>query len=206
MNLLLSSDGKTAIQNIKRVYDKENPKVAWIITASKTKENSRFLNWDLQEFLKIGITPQIYDINNRTLEQIEEDLSDIDIIFMEGGNTFYLLKSIKESKYDVFLNEWVRSNKPYVGVSAGSYITCPTIEMATWKHADRDMHGLDDLTGLNWVEFLLTVHYDEKYRDSIQKGKSNTDLELKVLKDGQALLIQNNKFELLGDPDLITLT
>jgi len=204
MNLLLSSDGKTAIQNISKVCSKENPKIAWIITASKTKENSNFLNWDLQEFIKQGITPHIYDINNKTLDDFSKDFVDFDLIYMEGGNSFYLLNSIRESGFDKFLEEWIVS-KPYIGVSAGSYVTCPTIEMATWKHADRDRHGLTDLAGLNFVDFLVTVHYDEKYKEFIKKGKENSEYPLKIIKDGQALLIQDDKVTLLGNQEVINI-
>jgi len=66
MNLLLSSNGKTAIENISHVWNKDiAPKIAWIITAAKTNENSNFLNRDLQEFLLKGFLPQIYDINQK---------------------------------------------------------------------------------------------------------------------------------------------
>ena len=202
MNLLLSSDGKTAIQNISKVCSKKNPKVAWIITASKTKENSNFLNRDLQEFIKQGITPHIYDINNKTVDDFSKDFVDFDLIYMEGGNSFYLLKSIRESGFDKFLEEWIVS-KPYIGVSAGTYVTCPTIDMATWKHADRDRHGLEDLTGLNFIDFMITVHYDEKYKNVIKKGSENLEYPLRIIKDGQALLIQDNKVTLLGDKEEI---
>lgn len=200
MHLILSSDGKTAIQNIKEITDKNplNLKVAWIITASKTDENSSFLNYDLDAFLKEGITPTIYDIKGRDIERIKEDLKDMDIIFMEGGNTFYLLQAIRETGFDTFLKEWIKT-KPYAGVSAGSYVACPTIEMATWKHPDRDTHGLSDLTGLGFVDFLVTVHFKNEHLDSIREGMKNSEYELRILKDGQALLIENENVTLLGN-------
>lgn len=117
IKLLLSSDGKTAIDNIQRVTDKPLPelKLAWIITASKTDENSSFLNWDLEAFLEKEITPMIYDIKGRDIERIKADLEGVDVIFVEGGNTFYLLQAMRESGFDKFLLEWVKT-RPYVGV------------------------------------------------------------------------------------------
>ncbi len=131
MKLLLSSDGKTAIENIEKVSNIPLSKlnIAWIITASKTDENSSFLNLDLQEFLHKGIKPIIYDIKGKKIETIKNELSSIDIIFVEGGNTFYLLKAIRESGFDKFLKEWVQT-KPYIGVSAGSYIACRSVAEA----------------------------------------------------------------------------
>lgn len=200
MKLLLSSDGKTAIENLNLVCNKANKelKVAWIITATKTDENSNFLDRDLQIFLDNEIRPNIYDIKSKSSDDFESDLAEFDVLFMEGGNTFYLLNAIRESKFDQYLSNWLKS-KPYVGVSAGTYVTCPTIEMATWKRPDRNMHGVQDLTGLGLVDFLITVHYKDEYAEFIRQGMVNSNKELKILKDGQALLVENSNITLIGD-------
>lgn len=202
MKLLLSSDGKTAIENLGLVCNKpyKNLKVAWVITATKTDENLNFLDRDLHYFLKNGIEPNIYDIKGKTLQNFEDDLEKFDIIFMEGGNTFYLLQAIRESKFDKYLKNWLKT-KPYVGVSAGTYVACPTIEMATWKHPNREKFGIDDLNALGLVDFLITVHYKEEYLDFIRKGMHDSKKELRILKDGQALLVEDNNITLVGDQE-----
>lgn len=199
MKLLLSSDGPIAIENLdKLVSDTKKIKIAWVITAAKTKENLNFLGNDLDHFLAKGYHPHIYDIDGKHPEDFEHDLADYNLIFIDGGNTFYLLKSMKESGFDNFLKKWVTS-KPYIGVSAGSYVACPNIDMATWKHPDRDHHGLTDLQALSFVNFLLTVHYTDKYKQFVDIGKSQTNLPVKILRDGQALLIMDDNITPIGE-------
>lgn len=94
-------------------------------------------------------------------------------------------------------------NKTLCWCSAGSYVACPTIEMATWKHPNRDTHGLTDLTGLGFVSFLMTVHYKDDYLESIKKGMEKAMHNIKILKDGQALLVNDDEVELLGDQETL---
>ena len=71
--------------------------------------------------------------------------------------------------------------------------------MATWKHQDRNTCGLKDLTALNFVPFLMSVHYIEDYRDIVKREMKNTEYEVKVLNDKQALLVTDDHVELVGD-------
>jgi dipeptidase E len=207
MNMLLSSTGKTAIENINLICKKspEDIRLAWIITAAKSDSNACFLDADLQIMLKSGINPHLYDISKKTYDEFEDELGDFDVLFMEGGNTFYLMRRIRETGFDRYLDKWVKNGRPYLGASAGSYIVCPTVEMSTWKKADRNRYGLNDLNGLGYVDFLITAHYKDEYKDLVQKGASKTSYPLKVLKDGQALLVQDGGVELIGDQDEVKL-
>ncbi len=116
-----------------------------------------------------------------------------------GGNTFYLLKAIRESGFDEVIKDLVDKGVPYVGTSAGSYVACPTIERATWKHQDKyDRCGITDFTGMNLVPFLVTAHYVSEFEPKIRKGISETKYPTKILMDGQAILVQDNNYQFLG--------
>lgn len=192
MQLLLSSDGKPAIHNLHLLTDKLSSElnVAWIITAAKGSSNCNFLNRDLQEFLRLGIKPQLYDIESKGIRDFQTDFVNTDIIFVDGGNPFYLLKIMRETKFDKFIKEWVK-DKPYVGVSAGTYVACPTIEMATWKNPNRNRHGLDDLTALGLIDFLITAHYTDSLQGLISEKSKRSEKEIKKLRDGELLFINN---------------
>ena len=103
------------------------------------------------------------------------------MIYVCGGNTFYLLYKIQESGFDKIIKQFVESGKLYFGVSAGSYVVCPTIEMAYWKHPDRNDVGLEDLTGLSIVPFLITVHFEPKYTQDIKKSIDSAAVILFVI-------------------------
>ena len=125
--------------------------VAFVTTAAygETKKPA-WLENDRKLLHRCGIKEILdFDIKGKNEGQLEKELAKTDIIFVEGGNTFYLLYHARKSGFDRALPKLLNKGKLYVGVSAGSYIPCPTIEAATWKHVDRNKIGLKDLTGLD---------------------------------------------------------
>lgn len=93
----------------------------------------------------------------------------------------------------------VKKGVPYIGVSAGSYIACPTVEMATWKHQDKNTCGLKDLSALGLVPFLMSVHYTNDYEEILKREIAKTNYEVKILSDDQALLVENDEVKLVGN-------
>ncbi|MFH1142279.1 MAG: Type 1 glutamine amidotransferase-like domain-containing protein [Candidatus Uhrbacteria bacterium] len=71
-------------------------------------------------------------------------LDDCDIIYVEGGNTFYLLEHVRKSGFDHKLKTLVDYEKVYVGVSAGSILAGQSIEVG--RYGDKDRCGVIDST------------------------------------------------------------
>ena len=82
---------------------------------------------------------------------------------------------------------------------------CPTIEMATWKTDSKPRYSLKDLTGLNYVPFLMSVHYDPKNKKILIDAIKNTKYQVKILNDEQALLVKDDEVELIGNKKEINL-
>ena len=80
-----------------------------------------------------------------------------DVIWFNGGNTYFLLDWVRRSRLAAELPELLK-NRLYVGVSAGSMIAGPTIETNTPLFPEEDDHKIDDLTGLNLVQFAIVPH------------------------------------------------
>lgn len=182
-------------------------KLAFITTASKVEENRDFVERDRKNLTDIGFQIEEVDIEGKNQNQLTELLGQKDIIFVEGGNTFYLLKRVKESGFDFVIKKLIAQGKIYVGVSAGTYIACPTVEMATWtERGARDGFGVVDFSALNLVPFLISVHFNrEKYRTGLEEKIANTSYPVKIISDDQALLVQDKKVTLLGDQNEILL-
>lgn len=132
---------------------------------------------------------EIVDIETDGLDKLDA----FDVIYVLGGNTFYLLNQIRKSGFSKKIEELLEKGKIYVGQSAGSYVACPTIEMALWKHQDADIIGLNDLSGMNLVPFLITVHYKDEFKEIIEKEIKKSKYNVEILKDGEALVIENGK-------------
>jgi dipeptidase E len=138
------------------------------------------------------------DLENETKESIEKAFEDIDIVFMQGGNTFWLLTEIRRTGFDELLPTLLDAGVIYVGVSAGSCVCCPTIEMAGWKDPEIERHGIEDLTGMNLVTFLMTVHFEESMRELLHEKVGDVSYEVKVLTDDQAILVKDSAYSLVG--------
>src|SRR5438128_9389358 len=59
---------------------------------------------------------------------VVERIEDGEAIFVGGGNTFRLLKTLYERNMIDTVRQRVRSEIPYVGSSAGTVITAPTLK------------------------------------------------------------------------------
>ena len=179
----------------------EDCKVAFVTTAAYGEsKNPAWIEKDRQLLYGCGIKYiEDLDLKDKTQGDLERILRDKDIIFINGGNTFYLLKWVRESGFDVLLPSFLKRGGLYVGVSAGSYLVCPTIEQATWKHQDRNKVGITDLTALNLVPFLISAHYEEKYRSIIDQAAKNTKWPIVALTDQQAIVVQGNKIKVIGE-------
>lgn len=124
----------------------------------------------------------------------KDDLNNIDVIFVMGGNTFDYLNRIKRTGLDKKIISFVENKGVYVGLSAGSYVTCPTIESATWKRGDR----AKDLKGLNLVPFLITAHFQKKYEKIVKEAAQKTKLPIIAITDKQAILVKGKKVSIIG--------
>src|SRR3989338_5347560 len=179
----------------------EENRVAFVTTAAYGEsKNPAWMEKDKQLLYNCGIK-QIEDLDfkDKTQKDLEKILSNKEIIFVNGGNTFYLLKWVNESGFNKVLPGFLKRGGLYVGVSAGSYIACPTIEAATWKHQDRNRIGITIFTALNLVPFLITAHFQKKYRAIVDQTAKGTKYPIVALSDTQAVLVQNGKIKVVGE-------
>lgn len=202
--ILLTSAGMNIKEEILKVLPKppEQMKIAHIITASKPEEDTSYVEKDSRLMIEAGFQVEDIDIEGRNETELRELLKDKDIIYVQGGNTFHLLKCVKKSGFDKIVKELIDKGVIYIGVSAGSYIACPTIEMATWKHQDRNRVGLTDFTALGLVPFLLSVHYVDDYKEILKEAMSKTKYKVRILTDEQAIFIIDDEVKFVGGEEI----
>lgn len=209
MKLLLSSAGWEENLKIKaeflKLADKKPSeiKVFLVNTADKKDRDWKCVKFIVKQLKKIGIAPKNVSIFSLNRKIKKEDLKDIDVIYICGGNTFHYLNGIRKTGLDKKIKELVKKGIGYFGVSAGSYIVCPTIDAATWKHADRNTINLKDLTALNLVPFLITAHFEEKYRSIIEEVARRTKYPIIALSDKQAILVKNKDIKIIGGDEKV---
>jgi dipeptidase E len=84
-------------------------------------------------------------------------LARVDAVFIGGGNTYALLKRLRQAALLEPLRERARAGVPYVGTSAGSNVAGPNILTTN----DWNVVGLTAFEALGLVPFNVNPHYLE---------------------------------------------
>lgn len=180
---------------------KDKVKWAYITTAGNDVPDDSYLIRTKKQLDDLGWNYEEMDITDKNEDEVYEMLKDKDAIFMQGGNTFYLLKQALACNFSRVLDKLLAEGKIYVGASAGSYIMCPNIEMSNWKETDKfNRHGLTDLTALAKVPFQVFCHfnrYTDEQRASIKENAKKSPYKVYFLEDGQAIQIEDDNITLI---------
>ncbi|MFC1615364.1 Type 1 glutamine amidotransferase-like domain-containing protein [Patescibacteria group bacterium] len=206
--LILTSSGQfITSNNIDHLLPKKitDCKIAYIITASKKVDDISYINRHKQKMNELNFSYTEIDIAGKNEDELRKILNGYDIIMVEGGNTFYLLKAVRESGFKNVMKELLEKGVVYIGSSAGSYITCPSIVMATWSNRGFDRCGITEYTAMKLVPFLMKAHYMPDMKEMLNKKIKDMQYPMRVLNDNQAILVRDGKIQLLGGGDEIIL-
>ncbi|MFH1029634.1 MAG: Type 1 glutamine amidotransferase-like domain-containing protein [bacterium] len=207
MKLILASDLTFLLKygyNLTGI-PKEQMKIGYVTTASKVARTQSFFDNVKNTIRKNGYLFEEIDIEAKTENQLKNFFRDKNIIHIEGGNTFYLLKAIRETGFDEVLKDLIHEGKIFIGTSAGAYIMCPTIEVSDWDKTGKDRFGITDFTALGYVPFVLKAHYEDEIKAIIKEKKKTLKYPLRILRDGQGIVVEDGKFIFAGDGEEVIL-
>jgi dipeptidase E len=199
MNIFLTSQASRVMGKVAEMLPKDPKelKLAFIPTAGDPWDDKPWMDADRKMLVELGFQVEDFDLKNKTEEETRKTLKEFDVLFVAGGNTFHLLNEAKKSGFDKVAREMVKAGTVYICSSAGSYLACPTIEAAGWKHADRNQVGLKDLSALNLVDFIVVAHYAVKYKEAVEAGKKTTDLKVITITDEQFITSDGENYKII---------
>ena len=204
MKLLLTSSGitkRTIAEGLGALVGKPagQTKVGFIPTAVNVEEGNK--DWYVNQFLNMWrFGYNMIDVVDPSAAEVDwrSRLADVDVILVSGGNTFHLLDQFRKTGFGDWLNENL-DKKVYVGISAGTIVATPTIEIASKPPGDRNLPGLSDLTGMNWVDCEIEPHCDvarfvivEEYA----KGRKNPVF---AIDDQSAVMVNGSDVQVLSE-------
>ncbi|NCU42318.1 MAG: hypothetical protein EOM19_06405 [Candidatus Moranbacteria bacterium] len=211
MKLLLTSSGITnsSIANTLSELTEKKPEettVVFIPTASNIESGDKdwlisdLINLKKQNFKSIEIT----DISAVDEEIWKPSLEKADVLYFEGGNTYHLMRWLNTLGLTNALPELLK-DKVYVGVSAGSMITNPDLELKLSQVIyEENMSEIEVLKGLNFVDFYFLPHLNSKWfkkvrRKNIEKVGQEINKPIYALDDNSALKVVDTKIEVISE-------
>jgi dipeptidase E len=126
-------------------------------------------------------------------------------IFVGGGNTFRLLKSVREAGLIDPIRVRVAGGMPYLGSSAGTNLAGPTIRTTN----DMPIVEPGTFEALGLVPFQINPHYLDPDPDSRHMGESRetrireyleeNEIPVVALREGACLSVEGQRVTLLGE-------
>lgn len=131
-------------------------------------------------------------------------VNESEAIVVGGGNTWQLLKMIRDNNLIDIVRQKVLEGIPYIGWSAGSNVACPTIRTTN----DMPVVEPDSFEAFNLIPFQINPHYTDinppghagetRKQRILEFIEVNPGIIVAGLREGTMLIIENDKIVLSG--------
>jgi dipeptidase E len=208
MELLLISNSTNAgeqyleypMKNIRRFLGTSPVNALFIPYAAVTFSFDVYEEKVTSRFREIGHEIKSIHHFKNPVEAVEK----AEVIVIGGGNTWKLLKTMRDNNLIEPVRTKVKSGTPYIGWSAGSNVACPTIKTTN----DMAIVEPDSFEALNLVPFQINPHYldanpsghaGETREQRIEEFiEANQNIYVVGLRESTMLQINNERINLIG--------
>jgi len=139
------------------------------------------------------------------IDELAGDFDGTEAIFVGGGNTFRLLKTLYDRDLLHTIRDRVRAGLPYLGASAGTVIAAPTMQTTN----DMPIVEPPSFASLGLIGFQINPHYLDPDPQSTHRGETREErireyLEenegpVVGLREGSMLQVETGVTTLLGE-------
>lgn len=203
MRLFLASEGGDPLTTAKlELYlgGFSGKKVIYIPTAKNGNGEGRWRESKTWKFLESsGMEPICLELENYLHGIDAKPFSKADIIWVTGGAAGYLMYWVYRTGFNELLGELLRT-KLYVGSSAGSMITSPTLNVCDWYIGEIEK-GAKFLPGLGLVDFDFYPHYEDTLYKKIKTRYDGNKIYL--VKNGEEIIVEDGKVSIIGEERVI---
>jgi dipeptidase E len=203
--LILTSSVKSVAHDLPRHFEKsfEGQQLVFISTAGETEEGDR--KWLEQEWVsleKLGFSMKGYTLTGKSQEQLISDLTDADVLFLSGGNPFYLLYQIQKSGFAKIAHDHVNAGKLYIGESSGTLVAGPDLTIAHREEALAKVPPMESYAGIGLVDFMALPHWGSDmarnlYLHHRMEYSYNTRNKIILLTDRQYVHVRDGWYQIV---------
>lgn len=181
-------------------------RVLFVTTAAEGEpgETEWWVSLDRAGLQRAGFQITDFTISGKTAAAVRSALVNTDIVFVNGGNTYYLLDKMRQIDFKSTLEEFLAKGGVYASSSAGSIVTGPDISPAKRIENFEHFPKLAELdpTGLGLVEFVVLPHWGSKaFRQKYVEGDRlnqayDSGQAIVLLNDNQYVVVRDQQFQI----------
>lgn len=165
-------------------------------------EEKKGFVYDTREDIKAaGIAYDLLDLRKfDTTDALKEKLQSYDVVWVGGGNTYYLRWLMKKTGFDTIIKEVIQSGVVYGGGSAGAIVAGPTIH--GFESIDESEKAPElVIDGLGLTDLVVIPHwgkgnYQGKLED-IKKFFEQSNFTHTTITDVQAVEVTNGEWKVV---------
>lgn len=176
--------------------------VLFIPTAGNVEEYRGYIDEALQTFEDLGFQVEVLDISACDREEAQAKIFQSKLLYLSGGNTFYLLQELKKKHLLSLIKEQIADGMVYVGESAGAIITAKDIDYNKIMDDKAVAKELNDTEALSEVDFYVLPHVGEEPFVETAQATMDTysaQLNLLSLNNRQAVLVEGEEVKVLEE-------
>jgi dipeptidase E len=178
----------------------EGKDVAFVPTAGMPYGDPAFVLRDRELLVEMGFNLRDVSLENENMDTLRAKLVDVDMVFVAGGNSFYLLQQVRASGFDTVLRELIEQGVPYIGASAGAVMVGPDLRPVATLDDPNAAPGLENMTGLGLVDFVTLPHYGvekylPEYRTILERFRG--ELNIIRLRNDEAIEVIGGKYQIV---------
>lgn len=180
-------------KKIVELSGKEKPNFLFIGLANKYPDS--YYDKIKNIYKKLGcVTGKISNKTLTHMEVVEKKINEADIIYIGGGDTYKLMRAVKDNGIDKMLDDALKRGCVMSGISAGAIIWCKNgLSDYMIEAGKSDKFHLID--GLGYLDFTYVPHYSKNDNRKNDLKEIIKDKNYKVLgfDNCTAIVIENNK-------------
>ena len=201
--LILTSSSNFVTQDFAAHLPKkpQDLRVTFIPTAAKVERGDlKWLSDDRKALTDLGFPVTDFTLTGKSIRETKQVLDTTDLVFVAGGNTFFLLQEMNKSGFSQLIKEYVHKGMIYVCSSAGSVVAGPDIGLIDILDEREMAPELSSDEALALTDVVIFPHWGSPYfKDDYVKGAEavcKTGQKIILLTDDQYLLVEGERYSI----------
>lgn len=146
---------------------------------------------------------KVFKISKVNIFDLKKDLSgeiisSADAFYFYGGNTFFVLKRLRELDLFRSVSGKIKKGAFYLGSGAGSIIVGQNTAGVSKICGHKNKVGLETEGGFSLIPFDIVTGYKEEIKENVAEYHRRSGESVVALSDNQAVMVWGDDMEIIG--------